>query len=260
MVLPTNYLDQIKKFEGFHQKPYWDYKQWTSGYGTRAAGPDDVVDPAEAERRLNAEIAKAAELVDNFAPGLDAGTRAALTSLTFNAGGDWMTSGLGQAIKAGDLDSARASFQQYTKAGGQTLPGLVNRRQAELAWFGQAGQDPRNVAMNSGSAGVLPTGFAGVSGAAQTDNPTPPPNTAPAQNAAPAPSYGLLADALGTDAKQEGSFLGGLLGGLGKAAQFEAPQPAQMQLSTPEMRGPNADLSRLTQAVRQRRLGARGTA
>ena len=168
MALPQTYLDQIKKFEGFYQKPYWDYKQWTSGYGTRAAGPNDVVDQVEAERRLQAEIANAATLVDRFAPNLDPGTRAALTSLTYNSGGKWMESGLGQAIKSGDMDAARASFQQYTQAGGQTLPGLVNRRQAELGWFGQTPNDPRNTTPSGGGYGVDPDGAYGVAGAVQT--------------------------------------------------------------------------------------------
>lgn len=139
MTLPKSYLDQIKRFEGYHASPYWDYKQWTSGYGTRATGPNDApIDEAEAERRLNAEIANAARLVDEFAPGLDEGTRAALTSLTYNAGGKWMGSGLGQAVRSGDPAAIRERLTQYVKAGGQTLPGLVNRRRTEAGWIGGA--------------------------------------------------------------------------------------------------------------------------
>ena len=32
-------VSMIKYFEGFHAKPYWDYSQYTVGYGTRC--PDD---------------------------------------------------------------------------------------------------------------------------------------------------------------------------------------------------------------------------
>lgn len=175
MAIGDQYIDRLKKFEGFYQKPYWDYKQWTVGYGTRASGPNDVVDAEEAKRRLAKELEQAAGLVDRFAPNLDPGTRAALTSLTFNAGGDWMNAGLGAAIKRGDMEEAKRRFVQYTKAGGEDLPGLVNRRNDEVTWFGQGSGNP-NVAMNSGSAGVSPTGAAGISGPVQTETPVAPPD------------------------------------------------------------------------------------
>ena len=137
--LGGSYVDQIKKFEGYTPKASWDYKQHSVGYGTRARSPGEVIDKAEAERRLNEELAKAAEIVDKFKPGLDEGTRAALISLTFNAGADWTKAGLGEAIRNGDLETARQRFLQYNKAGGETLPGLVSRRQAEASWIGKGG-------------------------------------------------------------------------------------------------------------------------
>lgn len=139
MVLDPRWLDQIKKFEGFYAKPYWDARQWSVGYGSKASGPNDMVDRAEADRRLSNELGAAAKYVDQFAPNLDAGTRAALVSLTYNAGPSWMTSGLGRAIQAGDMDAARQSFLQYNKSEGRELPGLVSRRHAEANWFGQSG-------------------------------------------------------------------------------------------------------------------------
>lgn len=139
MTIGDDYINKIKQFEGFHKNPYWDVRQFTVGYGTRARDRNDLVDEAEADRRLRSEIANAAGLVDRFAPHLDPGTRAALTSLTFNAGPKWQQSGLGAAIKAGDMDAARASFLQYANADGQHLPGLANRRQQEVSWFGTPG-------------------------------------------------------------------------------------------------------------------------
>ena len=132
------YLNRIKNFEGYTREAKWDYAQYSNGYGTRAAFPGEVIDKAEAERRFRDEISRAAALVDEFAPGLDTGSRAALTSLTFNAGTKWMRSGLGEAIKSGDLDEAKSIFLKYTKAGGADLPGLVNRRLEEVAWFQDA--------------------------------------------------------------------------------------------------------------------------
>jgi lysozyme len=211
MVLDATYLDRIKKLEGYYAKPYWDHKQWSVGYGSRASGPNDTVDEAEAERRLGSEMQCAASLVDQFAPGIDPGTRAALVSLTYNAGPKWMQSGLGQAIKSGDLDKARASFLQYNKASGQVLPGLVNRRAQEVGWFGSGPtQDPRNAAPSGGGMGVDPDGSAGIAGSIHTSQPTDtgvaypkPPVTATPSSPAPMPSSG-------------GAFGGSIMAGLGK--------------------------------------------
>jgi hypothetical protein len=86
---------------------------------------------------------KAAASVDQFAPNLPPGVRAALTSLTYNAGPGWQQSGLGQAVQSGDFDKAQQIFLQYNKAGGEVNPGLVARRQKEAAWFsGQASPQP----------------------------------------------------------------------------------------------------------------------
>lgn len=131
------YLTEIKRFEGFASQATWDYAQYTNGFGTRALYPGEVISPAEAEKRFNTEIELASRIVDKHAGHLDQGTRAALTSLTFNAGTQWITSGLGDAVRAGDLDEMRRLFTQYVHAGGEVLPGLVSRRSSEVQWIGQ---------------------------------------------------------------------------------------------------------------------------
>ncbi|RTE91913.1 glycoside hydrolase family 24 [Bradyrhizobium sp. LVM 105] len=142
MALDQSLLDAIKGFEGYSAAPAWDYKQSSSGYGTKAQPGDENIPPdqlkAVHEQRFLEETSKAAASVDAFNPNLPPGVRAALTSLTYNAGPGWQQSGLGQAIKAGDYDKAREIFLQYNKAGGEVNPGLVARRQKEAAWF--AGQ------------------------------------------------------------------------------------------------------------------------
>lgn len=137
-ILGDPYDEAIRKSEGFSSRPQWDYKQWSNGYGTRASGPGDVVDEAEAKRRYDAEIDKAHGVVTGFMPGLDPGSQAALTSLTYNSGDAWTRSGLGAAVKNGDWDKARASFLQYNKADGATLPGLQSRRGSEVGWLNNA--------------------------------------------------------------------------------------------------------------------------
>jgi lysozyme len=135
-ILGQTFVDQIKGFEGYQDRPYWDHKQYTSGYGTKANSPDEVIDRATAEQRLQAAIQQAAATVDAVNPSLPEGARAALISLTYNAGPGWARSGLGDLVRAGDLQGAQERFLQYNKASGEVNPGLVKRRAAEAAWFG----------------------------------------------------------------------------------------------------------------------------
>jgi GH24 family phage-related lysozyme (muramidase) len=132
----TSYLTAIRAFEGFTPEAKWDYAQFSNGYGTKARYAGEVIDRAEADRRFEAAVAKARAVVERAAPDVDAGTKAALTSLTYNAGETWVRSGLGAAVRSGDLDQVRSIFMQYNKAGGQVLEGLVSRRAAEAMWIG----------------------------------------------------------------------------------------------------------------------------
>lgn len=132
--------DHIRKLEGYSEKPQKDFKQISSGYGTKAQPGDENI-PSEQrkaiyEQRLTNELARAANIVDTFSPGLPKGTRDALISLTYNTGSDWTSAGLGQQIRAGNFEGAKANFAQYNQAGGEVNPGLVNRRQTELNWWG----------------------------------------------------------------------------------------------------------------------------
>ena len=147
VMIDPKYLDAIKRFEGFTAKARWDYAQSSNGFGTRARYDGEVIDRAEAERRFKTEIASAYDIVQRFAPNLDDGTKAALTSLTFNAGPAWTKLGLGKAILAGDLDAAREIFQKYNRAGGTELAGLTTRRSAEAAWFSSAGELAQGVSV-----------------------------------------------------------------------------------------------------------------
>jgi GH24 family phage-related lysozyme (muramidase) len=135
--IPDKFIAGIKQSEGFQARAQWDYKQFTNGYGTRALHSAEVIDKETAERRFDQEISKAAKVVDAVNPTLDAGTRAALTSLTFNAGSSWVNGTLGKRVAAGDIAGARDAFLQYNRAGGQVLPALVNRRAQEASWFGK---------------------------------------------------------------------------------------------------------------------------
>ncbi|MCC7251460.1 lysozyme [Hyphomicrobium sp.] len=150
------YLDAIRNFEGFTPQASWDYAQFSTGYGTKARFAGEVIDRAEAERRFQTEVSAARSLVEKAAPHVDDGTKAALTSLTYNAGTAWIESGLGDAVRRGDLEAAREIFQKYNKAGGEVLPGLVNRRSQEALWIG----NPDAVAMGGAVGAGLTDGDA----------------------------------------------------------------------------------------------------
>lgn len=138
--LDPQYIDQIKGFEGYSPQAAWDYKQSSSGYGTKAQPGDENIPPDQLkaihEQRFTDEIGRAAAAVDGINPNLPPGARAALISLTYNAGPGWTQSGLGELVRAGDLQGAQQRIQEYNKAGGEVNPGLVKRRTAESAWFG----------------------------------------------------------------------------------------------------------------------------
>lgn len=213
--LDVSYLDAIKGFEGYSPQANWDYKQYSSGYGTKAQ-PGEVIDQAEAEKRFATAIDQAAAHVDSVNPNLPPGVRAALTSLTYNAGPGWAQSGLGAAIKAGNLEAARGIFPQYNKAGGEVNKGLVARRGKELAWWGGPPQ------------------------------PAPATPAAPPIGILPQPSNGLLASAAptGLAAPQPG---GGLLQAPQAAPSFDMPQMAPI-FYAPRMA---PDLRSLQAALRQ---------
>jgi lysozyme len=158
-MLDASYLDAIKQFEGYSADARWDYAQNTNGYGTRARFAGEVIDKAEADKRFQDAIKKASDFVDNFAPGLDAGSKAALTSLTYNAGTAWAQSGLGDAVARGDMDTARSLFLQYNKAGGSVVDGLVQRRLQEVAWFGGNASAAGTSDANSGQIASATTDF-----------------------------------------------------------------------------------------------------
>lgn len=125
----------IKKMEGFRANAYWDYKQYSIGYGTKANSASEVITEAEATNRLMAEIAAADHLVTSKFPNLPLGQHQALLDLTYNAGPGWEESSLGAAVAAQKIDTIKADILLYNHAGGVANAGLTARREAEVSWF-----------------------------------------------------------------------------------------------------------------------------
>jgi lysozyme len=154
--MDQSYLSAIKTFEGFTPQAKWDYAQHSNGYGTKALYPGEAISPEEAEKRFVAEIKIARDIVEKHASGWDEGTKAALTSLTFNAGTRWISGGLGDAVRNGDIEGVRERFVQYSKAQGEVLPGLLKRRLAELDWIGSGTEGAKPAAQVATLAGPTP--------------------------------------------------------------------------------------------------------
>lgn len=125
----------IKKAEGFQPKAYWDYKQYSIGYGTKATSATEVITEAEAAARLTDEIHKADALVTSKFPNLPLGQHQALIDLTYNAGSGWEEGSLGKQVAAQKIDSIKADILLYNHAGGVVNAGLTARREAEVSWF-----------------------------------------------------------------------------------------------------------------------------
>lgn len=125
----------IKKAEGFSAKAYWDYKQYSIGYGTKATSATEVITETEATQRLIDEIHKADALITSKFPNLPLGQHQALLDLTYNAGSGWEEGSLGKQVAAQKIDSIKADILLYNHAGGVVNAGLTARREAEVSWF-----------------------------------------------------------------------------------------------------------------------------
>jgi GH24 family phage-related lysozyme (muramidase) len=118
-------------------KAFWDYKQYSIGYGTKASGPNEIISEAEADKRLRDEISKSYQHVSNYAKqkgyNWDQGKMDALASFVYNLGPGQLKN-LTNDGKRTDAEIAQA-LPLYNKAGGKVLAGLEKRRTAELGMF-----------------------------------------------------------------------------------------------------------------------------
>lgn len=132
-----NLTEVVKNFEaseGFFRTAYWDVNQWSIGYGTKAK-EGEVIDQAEADRRLAEELAMHRKRVEDqtaaFGMTLNEHEKDALTSFDFNTGR------LEQLLAGGTRSKQEIADKMllYRNAGGQRMRGLENRRAAERELF-----------------------------------------------------------------------------------------------------------------------------
>lgn len=137
-------LALVKSFEALRLRAYRDpVGVLTIGWGhTSAAGPPpveegDVVIEAEAERILEADLARFEDAVNGLTTREPNQNQFdAMVSLCMNIGaGNFAKSSVLRLFNAGDDEAAADAFAMWTKAGGKVLEGLKRRRKAEAALF-----------------------------------------------------------------------------------------------------------------------------
>ncbi|MCD7754764.1 MAG: SH3 domain-containing protein [Firmicutes bacterium] len=145
MKASDEFVEMLKKLEGFSGVAYWDYSQYTIGYGTRC--PDEWIDLYTEDNPLPEELALELlyeELAD-FEAAVNSLAKAqgltftqnqfdALVSFSYNCGGSWVNDSSGNlynAVVSGDTGAKFIySMGLWTKAGGEYV--LINRRMAEV--------------------------------------------------------------------------------------------------------------------------------
>jgi lysozyme len=158
--------DLMHRYEGFRSRPYLCPAHiWTIGYGhvlyqeqirlpvVRVEGketpmirkemplkPEDnrVWTKAEIDKLFRADVESFERGVLRLVPGVVGrqGSFDALVSISFNFGlGNLQRSTIRMRANRGDWEGAAEAFRVWTKGGGKVLPGLVKRREAEIALF-----------------------------------------------------------------------------------------------------------------------------
>jgi GH24 family phage-related lysozyme (muramidase) len=140
-------LDIVKSFEGMRTTAYPDPgtggEPWTIGYGhTSAAGPPQVypgltITRAEAEEILQRDLIKYEKAVTEAVTRNPTSDQySAMVSFTFNVGpAAFRDSTLLRKHNAGDFAGAANEFLRWVYAGGNVMPGLQRRRNAERALY-----------------------------------------------------------------------------------------------------------------------------
>lgn len=155
----------MHRYEGFRSRPYLCPAHiWTIGYGhvlyqdqirlpvVRVEGytgmlrkeyplkPEDnrVWTKEEIDQLFRRDVTTFERGVLRLVPTVVGrqGSFDALVSFSFNAGlGNLQKSQMRMRANRKDWEGAAESFRQWTKGGGKVLPGLVKRREAEIALF-----------------------------------------------------------------------------------------------------------------------------
>lgn len=147
MAAVVTYKTILKTFlpvwEGFSSKPYWDYKQWSWGYGTKVPGSvaDKNINPGGTITREQAFIDALQHIQGDYLylkpmvkVPLSANQWAAFLSFSYNLGRG-NADNLIPNINSKNFPALELQWKSYVNAGGVPLPSLINRRAAEWDLF-----------------------------------------------------------------------------------------------------------------------------
>jgi lysozyme len=145
--VPKAAVDLAKRFEGFHRVPKSDPDRahpyicpagfWTIGFGHLCDQTHPPISEAEGEAYLARDLMTALHATLRFCPVLATqpeGRLAAIVDFTFNLGaGRLQTSTLRRRVNQQDWIAVGQELRRWVYGGGKVLPGLVTRREAEVA-------------------------------------------------------------------------------------------------------------------------------
>ena len=147
-VVPDMAILLAKQFEGFHRVARFDPERLahpyicpagflTIGFGHLCQPDHPPITADEGEAYLAADLQAALRATLKYCPVLATETEnrlAAIVDFTFNLGaGRLQTSTLRQRINQRDWPAAARELRRWVHGGGRVLPGLVVRREAEVA-------------------------------------------------------------------------------------------------------------------------------
>ncbi len=141
-------LAMLKSLEGYYQYKYWDYSQWSIGYGTACGEndyPNGITEP-EASALLVKALKVYEAYLDTFLINnqieVSQAQYDALVSFTYNLGNVWIRSEdftlraiLRNGIVGYSEQQIRDAFGEFVSAGGEVLSGLIYRRGVEADMF-----------------------------------------------------------------------------------------------------------------------------
>jgi lysozyme len=132
-------ISLIKKFEGCELKAYQDsVGVWTIGFGhTKGVEEGDEITQDMAEIMLEEEMPEYEGYINNMVSApLKQCQYDALCAWVYNLGPtNLKESTLLKLLNAGDYHLIPSQIKRWNKAGGQTLKGLIRRREAEALLF-----------------------------------------------------------------------------------------------------------------------------
>ena len=149
IAVPQVAIDLAKRFEGFHRVPKTDPDRahpyicpagyWTIGYGHLCDSMHPPITEAQAEDYLARDLQTALAATLRYCPVLATepeGRLAAIVDFTFNLGaGRLQASTLRRRVNQRGWIAAGQELRRWVYGGGRVLPGLVTRREAEVAWL-----------------------------------------------------------------------------------------------------------------------------